>query len=93
MRILTQITISIILFARQSRFISPIPLFHRSLFCRMDWTGLYGDYANGRKVEFVDVGCGYGGLLISLSPLYPESLMLGMEIRMKVGKKRKKTCN
>ncbi|PAV72611.1 hypothetical protein WR25_21067 [Diploscapter pachys] len=51
---------------------------------KMDWTGLYGDYANGRKVEFVDVGCGYGGLLISLSPLYPESLMLGMEIRMKV---------
>jgi len=50
----------------------------------MNWTELYGDYAVNRKVEFVDIGCGYGGLLISLSPMYPESLMLGMEIRVKV---------
>ena len=35
-------------------------------------------------VEFVDIGCGYGGLLVSLSPLFPEKLMLGMEIRVKV---------
>lgn len=35
-------------------------------------------------VEFVDVGCGYGGLLIKLSPMYPEALMLGLEIRVKV---------
>lgn len=32
----------------------------------------------------VDVGCGYGGLLVKLSPLYPESLILGLEIRVKV---------
>ncbi|RIB17156.1 guanine-N(7)--methyltransferase-like protein [Gigaspora rosea] len=37
-----------------------------------------------KKVEFADLGCGYGGLLFSLSPLYPETLMLGMEIRVKV---------
>ena len=37
-----------------------------------------------RVVQFVDVGCGYGGLLIKLSPLFPDTLMLGMEIRVKV---------
>ncbi|KAF8064582.1 tRNA (guanine-N(7)-)-methyltransferase [Scenedesmus sp. PABB004] len=35
-------------------------------------------------VRFADVGCGFGGLLIKLSPLYPDKLMLGMEIRDKV---------
>jgi len=48
-----------------------------------------GDLVGGRenplkKVEFADIGCGYGGLLVSLSPVFPESLMLGMEIRVKV---------
>jgi len=38
----------------------------------------------GSQVEFADIGCGYGGLLVSLSPLLPETLMLGMEIRVKV---------
>jgi len=36
------------------------------------------------QVEFADIGCGYGGLLVSLSPLFPDTLMLGMEIRVKV---------
>lgn len=31
----------------------------------------------GKKVEFADVGCGFGGLSISLAPLFPETLMLG----------------
>ncbi|CAG8473422.1 12773_t:CDS:2 [Ambispora gerdemannii] len=37
-----------------------------------------------RKVEFADLGCGYGGLLVALSTLYPDTLLLGMEIRVKV---------
>ncbi|XP_021906336.1 tRNA (guanine-N(7)-)-methyltransferase [Carica papaya] len=37
-----------------------------------------------KKVEFADVGCGFGGLLISLSTLFPETLMIGMELRDKV---------
>ncbi|CAH0748304.1 unnamed protein product [Diatraea saccharalis] len=51
-----------------------------------DWTALYPIlYENGkRKVEFLDVGCGYGGLLVTLSPMFPEKLMLGLEIRVKV---------
>ena len=36
------------------------------------------------QVRFADVGCGYGGLLVSLSPLYPTTRMLGIEIRLKV---------
>jgi tRNA (guanine-N7-)-methyltransferase len=36
------------------------------------------------QVEFADVGCGFGGLLVKLSPLYPDTLMLGMELRDKV---------
>lgn len=31
----------------------------------------------GKKVEFADIGCGFGGLLISAAPLFPETLMLG----------------
>ncbi|KKA27457.1 hypothetical protein TD95_005000 [Thielaviopsis punctulata] len=39
-----------------------------------------------KKVEVVDIGCGFGGLLVSLAPLLPDTLMLGMEIRTKVAK-------
>lgn len=37
-----------------------------------------------QQVEFADIGCGYGGLLVSLSPLFPNTLIIGMEIRLKV---------
>lgn len=37
-----------------------------------------------KKVEFADIGCGYGGLLVALSPIFPDKLILGMEIRVKV---------
>ncbi|XP_052759614.1 tRNA (guanine-N(7)-)-methyltransferase-like [Mya arenaria] len=39
---------------------------------------------NKYQVEFADIGCGYGGLLVDLSPLFPDKLMLGLEIRVKV---------
>lgn len=32
---------------------------------------------SGKKVEFADIGCGYGGLLVALSTVFPETLMLG----------------
>jgi tRNA (guanine-N7-)-methyltransferase len=38
------------------------------------------------QVRFVDVGCGFGGLLIRLAPLYPDKLMLGFELRDKVSR-------
>ncbi len=36
------------------------------------------------QVEVLDVGCGYGGLLVALAPLFSGSLILGVEIRVKV---------
>ena len=64
---------------------------------RVDWSELYpvlaagpgagpgaGGYAGDGKVRFVDVGCGYGGLLIELGRCFPDTLSLGMEIRDKV---------
>uniref|UniRef100_A0A3B0N394 tRNA (guanine-N(7)-)-methyltransferase n=1 Tax=Theileria annulata TaxID=5874 RepID=A0A3B0N394_THEAN len=48
-----------------------------------DYTSSLED-ENYPKVDFLDVGCGYGGLLIYLSKLYPNKLSLGMEIRDKV---------
>lgn len=29
------------------------------------------------NVEILDIGCGFGGLLMALSPLFPNTLMLG----------------
>ncbi|WFD29212.1 tRNA (guanine(46)-N(7))-methyltransferase [Malassezia sp. CBS 17886] len=57
----------------------------------MDWSVHYPalcergpDCSWTNKVEFADVGCGFGGLLMRLAPLYPDKLMLGMEIRTQV---------
>lgn len=53
----------------------------------MDWSALYPKHCHKgsiKKVEFADIGCGYGGLLVSLARVFPETLMLGMEIRVKV---------
>ena len=69
----------------------------------MKWSELYPEFSD-KKVQFADVGCGYGGLLgiyliliksilyhlysrmfaVSLSEMFPDTLMLGMEIRLKV---------
>lgn len=49
----------------------------------MDWFKLYPQPGE-RKVEILDIGCGYGGLMVALSPLFPNSLILGLEIRQKV---------
>lgn len=52
---------------------------------KMDWSGLYPAAGGGGEgVEFADVGCGYGGLLVQLSPMFPATRILGMEIRVKV---------
>ncbi|TRY85081.1 hypothetical protein DNTS_023037 [Danionella cerebrum] len=61
---------------------------------QMDWSLLYpqffspgageGGGCSGAQVEFADIGCGYGGLLVQLSQLFPGHLSLGLEIRVKV---------
>ncbi|KAH7928291.1 putative methyltransferase [Leucogyrophana mollusca] len=51
----------------------------------LDWNEHYPAFmGTGKTPEFADIGCGFGGLLISLAPLFPETLMLGMEIRVQV---------
>ncbi|KAL4874343.1 hypothetical protein BJY04DRAFT_226144 [Aspergillus karnatakaensis] len=64
----------------------------------MDWSAHYPAYVNpdttqtnaagARKllkdVEVVDIGCGFGGLLVGLAPVLPDTLMVGMEIRAQV---------
>lgn len=30
-----------------------------------------------KRVEWADVGCGFGGLLMDLAPKFPDTLMLG----------------
>lgn len=50
----------------------------------MDWTQLYPRFKETDKVKFCDIGCGYGGLLVTLSSLYPDKFMVGFEIRVKV---------
>lgn len=39
---------------------------------------------HSRKIQFADIGCGFGGLLINLATLFPDTLMIGMELRDKV---------
>jgi tRNA (guanine-N7-)-methyltransferase len=36
------------------------------------------------EVTIADVGCGFGGLLVGLAPLFPDRLLLGLEIRGQV---------
>ncbi|XP_017797784.1 PREDICTED: tRNA (guanine-N(7)-)-methyltransferase [Habropoda laboriosa] len=62
----------------------------------MNWSSLYPHYfpnnaeeskennITQKSIQFVDIGCGYGGLLVTLSPMFPDNLILGMEIRVKV---------
>jgi tRNA (guanine-N7-)-methyltransferase len=59
---------------------------------QMNWQPLYPAYFQANtpfelwthQVVNADIGCGYGGLLVSLAKLYPEKLSLGIEIRPKV---------
>lgn len=39
---------------------------------------------NSTRIQFADVGCGFGGLLIALASLFPTTRMIGMELRDKV---------
>ncbi|KAJ9101384.1 hypothetical protein QFC20_005266 [Naganishia adeliensis] len=51
----------------------------------MKWTPLYPAFQfPPARVQFADIGCGFGGLLTSLAPQFPGTVMLGMEIRISV---------
>ncbi|KAF5401872.1 tRNA (guanine-N(7)-)-methyltransferase B [Paragonimus heterotremus] len=59
---------------------------------QFNWDGLYGgvqsdtpeNVSSDSLVRYVDVGCGYGGLLFKLAVRFPSVRSLGLEIRLKV---------
>lgn len=52
-----------------------------------DWSGLYPNIAEAdRVVRILDIGMGFGGLTVKLAEILPNTLVLGMEIRAKVGR-------
>lgn len=50
---------------------------------KLEVTRLYTSISSN-KVQWCDIGCGYGGLLASLSVVFPDKTMLGLEIRDRV---------
>ncbi|KAI0029748.1 guanine-N-7 methyltransferase [Vararia minispora EC-137] len=51
----------------------------------VDWAAHYPAFAaTGKVPALADVGCGFGGLLVALAPLFPDELILGLEIRVQV---------
>ncbi|XP_034101702.1 tRNA (guanine-N(7)-)-methyltransferase [Drosophila albomicans] len=50
----------------------------------VDWRALYPNIGSEQQVEFADIGCGYGGFLVTLGEMFPQKLSIGMEIRVKV---------
>lgn len=50
----------------------------------VNWNELFPHFSANKPVTICDLGCGYGGLLLTLSEMYPEKLSLGIEIRDKV---------
>lgn len=41
-----------------------------------------------QDVEIVDIGCGFGGLLMALAPLLPDRLMLGLSSNLSKNRRR-----
>lgn len=56
----------------------------------VQWDALYPAFFGERatkpqtSVTMADVGSGFGGLLVALGPLFPDKLVLGLEIRSQV---------
>lgn len=44
---------------------------------------LCGPSAPGKRIEYVDIGCGFGDLVLAIAKADPQTLVLGMEIRNK----------
>lgn len=47
----------------------------------VEWAPLFQAWREGARVTFCDVGCGFGGLLEGLSPVFKDRFILGLEIR------------
>ncbi|XP_037938655.1 tRNA (guanine-N(7)-)-methyltransferase-like [Teleopsis dalmanni] len=49
-----------------------------------NWSTLYPHISSNEEVKFADIGCGYGGFLVTLGEMYPSVYSIGLEIRVKV---------
>lgn len=50
-----------------------------------DWEAMYPNIpSDKREVTILDMGMGFGGLTVALAEMFPEEIVLGMEIRPKV---------
>eukprot|EP00462_Mataza_sp_D1_P019008 CAMPEP_0175133396 /NCGR_PEP_ID=MMETSP0087-20121206/7618_1 /TAXON_ID=136419 /ORGANISM="Unknown Unknown, Strain D1" /LENGTH=297 /DNA_ID=CAMNT_0016415879 /DNA_START=715 /DNA_END=1608 /DNA_ORIENTATION=+ len=47
----------------------------------MDWSKHYPKVQAGQQVTIADIGCGFGGLSVTLAEMFPDKLVLGLEIR------------
>lgn len=45
---------------------------------------MYPNITSDQSVEFADIGCGYGGFLVTLGEIFPDRFAIGLEIRVKV---------
>ena len=65
---------------------------------KYDWRTLYPSAGKSNRslldlqVKFVDVGCGFGGLLVKIAPAFPRHFAIGLEIRDKVSQYVKERC-
>ncbi|XP_011177566.1 tRNA (guanine-N(7)-)-methyltransferase [Zeugodacus cucurbitae] len=50
----------------------------------VNWQELYPNITTDQRVEFADIGCGYGGFLVTLGKMFPNRFAIGLEIRVKV---------
>uniref|UniRef100_A0A6T8JI12 tRNA (guanine-N(7)-)-methyltransferase n=1 Tax=Hemiselmis andersenii TaxID=464988 RepID=A0A6T8JI12_HEMAN len=56
----------------------------------VDWSQVYQEYCKteggkmDRPIDFADIGCGFGGLLLQLGKKFPDKVSIGIEIREKV---------
>lgn len=57
---------------------------HSNPFSDHDLVFPMNPHAYGEKVDMLDIGCGYGGMLFKLAETYPSKKVLGMEIRTKL---------
>lgn len=66
------------------------PLSHNNSFAyplspdHFDWKAHYPELQEHQSVSILDMGMGFGGLTVALASLFPEEVVLGMEIRAKV---------
>ena len=58
------------------------PLYPQEVVARLP--EMYPGAKADKRIEFADIGCAFGGMLFSIAPMFPDTMMVGLEIRSKV---------